>query len=179
MQKLSQQEGAASFPPVEEKVLVTHSWKCWKDRNVASCKPRWAVSGSPPQMSSGIEKLQSWQGTLPRSQVQCYAQIPVRDKDIAFRFECINRSLEIKNSGERGLNFVNLRVHIYSPMTMHIAYGCNSGGGTNIHIGRFAASSSDGDGAARPNGTMCWLLNSVGDKSMDIELSLRRYHVVS
>jgi hypothetical protein len=25
MQKLSQQEGAASFPPVEEKVLVTHS----------------------------------------------------------------------------------------------------------------------------------------------------------
>lgn len=96
-----------------------------------------------------------------------------------FRFECINCSLQIKNFGDRGLNFLNPGVNIYSPMAMHIAYGWNTGWGGNTHIGRLAALSSDEDGVLRPDGPVCWLLNSVGDKWMDTELSRPRHHVLS
>jgi hypothetical protein len=49
--------------------------------------------------------------------------------------------LEIKNFGDHGVNSVNVRVPICSPMQMQIAYWQTSGR-TSIHVGRFTASTS-------------------------------------
>lgn len=93
-----------------------------------------------PWMNLGIEKLWSWRGTSPVSQVQCYTHIPGRDKaSLAFRFELSNASFRGKVFGDCSLNFVNPRVPISSPMKMCATYWLTNGS-INIHLGRFAAS---------------------------------------
>jgi hypothetical protein len=58
-----------------------------------------------------------------------------------FNFVCLTHCLEIKNFGDHGVNFVNLRVSICPIMKIQTAYW-QTNGRINIRTGRFTALTS-------------------------------------
>jgi hypothetical protein len=61
--------------------------------------------------------------------------------DVTLRFECLTCHLDIKNSGDWGLNFVNHEMPIFPPVKTQITYLWTNGR-SNFRIGRNSLSAS-------------------------------------